>query len=127
MPLTPGRHTKLIYLLLVFWLFASASGMHGHYCLDGQEPPVSVHFDVIDAHDHNNEHLETHKDIDNKPMAVSLLKLFNLDLPFLIAALLLVFWPQLSRQAYGVSQPPSSWITLTGLRPPLRAPPVHSR
>lgn len=106
--------------------------MHGHYCFDGKEPPVSVHFDVMDSHNagpldsHSTEHMDKHKDIDNPSEAINLLKLFNLDLPFLIAALLLVFWPQISRQVFGVVQPPSTWITLTGLRPPLRAPPTHS-
>jgi hypothetical protein len=129
----PSRHSKLVYLLLALWLFASASGMHGHYCFDGQEPPVSVHFDVMDSHhaahldSHSAEHMDSHKDIDNPAPSISLLKLLNLDLPLLIAALLLVFWPRIIRQVYGVAQPPSCWITLTGLRPPLRAPPARSR
>lgn len=122
----PLIHPKLTYLLLAIWLFASASGMHGHYCLDGKEPPVSVHFDVMDDHGHSAEHMDSHKDIDNPAPTFSLLKLLNLDLPLLIAALLLVFWPSAIRQIYGVAQPPSSWITLTGLRPPLRAPPARS-
>lgn len=123
----PSRHSKIAYLLLVLWLFASASGMHGHYCFDGQEPPVSVHFDVMDSHGHSAEHMDSHKDIDNPAQPISLLKLLNLDLPLLIAALLWVFWPQISRQVYGVAELPSSWITLTGLRPRLRAPPFRSR
>lgn len=113
-------------LILLIWLFASMTGMHGHYCLDGQEPPVSVHFDLLGSHDHGDGE-DGHKDFDSKPMEMTFLKLLSLDLPFLAAALLLlIIWPLVRGQNFTYFNSPSTWLTITGLRPPLRAPPAHS-
>lgn len=114
--------------MLLIWLFASGSGMHGHYCFDGLEPPVSVHFDLVDGHDDIiDTDLPGHKDFDSKPAQISVLKVTNLDLPFLAALfLLIIVWPIVRGQRYALSKTPSSWLTVTGLRPPLRAPPAHS-
>lgn len=116
------HHKAFVYAALLFWLFASASGMHGHYCYDGMEPPVSVHFDLLSSHSDDDN--VGHKDIDTKPQ-ISALKVTNLDLPFLAALFLLVIiWPTVRGQRYALSKTPSSWLTVTGLRPPLRAPPA---
>lgn len=123
------HHKTFVYAALLLWLFASASGMHGHYCFDGLEPPVSVHFDLMSDHHIDDEHV-THKDFDSKPQVsmfkqVSVFKLTNLDLPFLAALFFLVIiWPVIRSQFYILSKTPSSWLTVTGLRPPLRAPPA---
>jgi len=119
------HHKVFVYALLLLWLFASGSGMHGHFCFDGMEPPVSVHFDVLD--DHDGPKLPGHKDVDSKPGQLDVLKTSNLDLPILAALLLLVFiWPVVRGQTYRRSNTPSSWLSVTSLRPPLRAPPVYS-
>lgn len=114
-------------MAVIFWLFASGSGMHGHYCFDGSEPPVSVHFDLMGDHE-QGEHSEAgHRDLDSKPMEMTFLKLLSLDLPFLAAALLLlIIWPLVGGQNFTYFNAPSTWLTITGLRPPLRAPPIHS-
>lgn len=114
-------------MAVIFWLFASGSGMHGHYCFDGSEPPVSVHFDLMGDHE-QGEHSEAgHRDLDSKPMEMTFLKLLSLDLPFLAAALLLlIIWPLVGGQNFPYFNAPSTWLTITGLRPPLRAPPIHS-
>ena len=113
-------------LLLLIWLFASLSGMHGHYCFDGQEPPVSVHFDLLDNQDHGDAEAG-HKDFDSKPMSMTFLKLLSLDLPFFAAALLLlIIWPVIRGQNFTYFNTPSAWLSITGLRPPLRAPPAYS-
>jgi hypothetical protein len=118
------RNRTFVYTALLFWLFASISGMHGHYCFDGMEPPVSVHFDVVGDHHDDDEHMG-HKDFDSKPMQVSALKITNLDLPFLAALFLLaIIWPIVRGQQFTLSKTPSSWLTVTNLRPPLRAPPA---
>jgi len=117
------HNRTFVYAALLFWLFASASGMHGHYCFDGMEPPVSVHFDLAVDHHDDDAHVG-HKDIDSKPQ-ISALKVTNLDLPFLAALFLLVIiWPVIRGQQYSLSKTPSSWLALTSLRPPLRAPPA---
>ena len=120
------RRKIFVYATLLFWLFASASGMHGHYCFDGIEPPVSVHFDLT-SDDHDDHEHVGHNDFDNKSSQITALKLLNLDLPFLAIALLLAFvWPIIRCQFYARSKTPSSWLSVTGLRPPLRAPPKNS-
>jgi hypothetical protein len=116
------HHKTFVYAALLFWLFASASGMHGHYCYDGMEPPVSVHYDLLSSH--NDDANLGHKDIDSKPQ-VSALKVTNLDLPFLAALFLLaMIWPIIRGQQFSLSKTPSSWLAVTNLRPPLRAPPA---
>ena len=120
-------HRKtFVYAALLFWLFASASGMHGHYCFDGLEPPVSVHFDVLNDHD---DHIDTvaHKDIDTKPAQSTALKILSIDLTCLAVALLLaIVWLVLRNTQYPLAVTPLTKSLLTGLRPPLRAPPTNS-
>ncbi|MFO1387989.1 hypothetical protein [Cellvibrio sp.] len=122
------HHKKYAYIALLIWFIASLTGMHGHYCFDGGEPPVSVHFDVVDGPDVDHNALgKVHIDVDNNPAQASAIKVFNLDLPFLALALFLVFvWPVIRGQHYNLSNTPSAWLTVTGLRPPLRAPPKNS-
>ena len=101
--------------------------MHGHYCFDGSEPPVSVHFDVMGEHDESLHDESGHTDVDSKPTELTLLKLLSLDLPFLAASLLLlIIWPLIRSQNFTYFNSPSTWLSVTGLRPPLRAPPAHS-
>lgn len=117
----PLFHTMCIYAALVLWLFASASGMHGRHCLDGMEPPVTVHFDALGAH-HDSQ--VGHQDVDIKTQ-VSALKLGNLDsLFFAVLICLAIFWPIVRGQSFYLFNTPRAWLTTTGLRPPLRAPPA---
>lgn len=119
------HHKKTVYAALLFWLFASVSGMHGHYCFDGMEPPVSVHFDLLNSHDDLDNEGPNHKDIDSKPMQISIIKVAGLDLLLLAALFFWIFlWPIICGQQYILSKAPSSWLTVTNLRPPLRAPPA---
>ena len=131
------RHKAFVYAALLLWLFATGSGMHGHFCFDGMEPPVSVHFDLLSEHDnhpaaddqdhHNdiNHHSAGHKDMDSKPALLDVLKLSNPDLHFLATLLLLVIvWPAIRGQKFHLSNTPSAWRSIVGLRPPLRAPPI---
>jgi hypothetical protein len=121
-------HRNYAYAALLVWLIASLSGMHGHYCFDGAEPPVSVHFDVVDGPDADHDVAnKMHVDVDNNPAQTNAIKILSIDLPFLALALLLVFvWPIVRGQGYNLSKTPSSWLTVTNLRPPLRAPPKNS-
>lgn len=114
-------HRKaFVYAALLFWLFASASGMHGHYCFDGMEQPVSVHFDLLSSHNDD----VGHKDIDSNPQ-ISVLKVIYLGLPFLIAlSLLAIIWCIVCGQQYTLYKTPVSGLSVTPLRPPLRAPPA---
>jgi hypothetical protein len=120
------RHKAFVYAILLLWFFASASGIHGHFCFDGKEPPVSVHFDILSGHDEH--HFDGHKDLDSKPGQLDALKVSSFSFLFLITALLLVIvWPLVQNQKYHLFNIPTSWLSIAGLRPPLRAPPIFSR
>ncbi|HOY22372.1 MAG TPA: hypothetical protein PK002_04425 [Cellvibrio sp.] len=117
------RHKTLAFAALVIWLITSWSGAHGHLCFDGQEPPVSVHMHTLGEHtDHAVD--EQHVDADVDLSQPFLAKLTKIDLPLLIAAALLlaVLFEKVSLVASNYSPTYSS--RRTGLRPPLRAPPV---
>jgi hypothetical protein len=76
-PLLRYRLYALISLLL--WLFVSWSGVHGHFCFDGQEPPISLHFDLLGEHAMHVDG-EASQDVDiEQPLSI-LVKTLKLDL-----------------------------------------------
>ena len=118
------HHKTLAFVALTIWLIASWSGAHGHLCFDGQEPPISVHMEMMAEHADHHAADEQHVDADVDLSQPLLAKLTKIDLPLLIAAaLLLAMWfEKISIVVSNYSPTYSS--RLTGLRPPLRAPPV---
>jgi len=52
------------FLAVLLLLFASSSHIHLRYCLDGDEAPVSIHFETADSHP--SDHTER-EDIPDKP------------------------------------------------------------
>ena len=62
----PKRSHQFAFVALALWLLSSWAGAHGHFCFDGQEPPVSVHMGVM------GEHLEHHADEDHQDADVDL-------------------------------------------------------
>lgn len=120
-PVLRYRSYALISLLL--WLMVSWSGVHGHFCFDGQEPPVSLHVDMLGGHtDHAPD--EAHQDIDIEQPQSVLVKTVKLDL-FVPVFLALVILLRAGGTAFTfqsiVSSRPRRSI---GVRPPLRAPPA---
>lgn len=119
----PKLSPHLAFLALAFWLLSNWAGAHGHFCFDGQEPPVSVHMDVMGGHleHHGNE---VHQDADIDLVQSALAKLSKIDLGLvLLAALalaLLILPTPIFTSAYRAFYPRVSlhW------RPLLRAPPV---
>lgn len=116
------KYKTLAFVALIFWLLASWSGAHGHFCFDGQEPPLSMHMDMLGEHpEHTNA--EQHADADIDVLQFAFAKLVKIDLPFLITALLLLavlfVKPSVAIPYY------SRYYSrrIIGLRPPLRAPP----
>lgn len=110
------------FAALILWLLTSWSGVHGHMCFDGQEPPLSVHMDMLGDHpEHHAE--EQHQDADLNPAQLVLAKLLKVDLPFIIAALLfgvvLLANPAVLRWCYTLRYAQGHY----GVRPPVRAPP----
>jgi len=85
---------------------------------------MTVHMDMLGDHpEHGSEELHIDADVDLSQLALA--KLVKIDLPFLLAATLLFATlfekPVISVVVY--SRIFSSYHI--GLRPPLRAPPVH--
>lgn len=114
---------SLVYVALLFWLLASVSGMHGHYCFDGKEPPLSVHSDLLTEHPEHHES-EMHVDADGDLFELVLAKLVKIDAPFLICALLFLLTLCPGQQLFFARYPRHFTPHITGLRPPSRAPPV---
>jgi hypothetical protein len=117
------RHKTLAFAALAIWLLLGWSGAHGHLCFDGQEPPMSVHMDMLGEHPEHHAD-EQHLDADMEMDQLALAKLVKFDLPVLLATLfLLVILCQ--QPAIFMSTCSRHYIRhLIGLRPPLRAPPV---
>ncbi len=117
------HHKIFAFAALIFWLIASWSGVHGHFCFDGQEPPVTVHMHMLGDHpEHDTD--EQHVDADVEVSQVTLAKLTKIDLPLLIAAALLlaVLFEKLLIVVSYYSHAYSS--RRAGLRPPSHAPPA---
>jgi hypothetical protein len=71
-------------------LFAALANAHAHVhlCLDGQEPPASVH--VVDSSNHMHEHLggtKGHDDLDLDVPNQALAKTLKYDSPAIVAAM----------------------------------------
>jgi hypothetical protein len=117
------RHKTIAFVALIIWLIAGWSGAHGHLCFDGQEPPISIHMDTLGEHpDHaaDEQHVDANVDLSQPLLA----KLTKIDLPLLLAAALL-FAVMFEKTSFVVSNySPTYSSRRTGLRPPLRAPPV---
>lgn len=101
-----------------------ASGVHTHLCFDGQEPPVSIQFDVLDTLSHpGDDHLQ---DVDIDPVKQLYAKLFKVDLPFLLIIGCLFALVFVQKTQYLSAQFFFPVLNFFKVRPPLRAPPAIS-
>ncbi len=115
------HHRTAAIVALIIWLFAVFSGVHSHFCLDGQEPPVSMHMGASNFHDgHSGD--DDHIDMDIELPQTFLAKLIKIDLPLLLAALVVLIFGKVSASTYTSYQSPSYRLPAR-IRPPLRAPP----
>lgn len=113
---------SLVAMLLLLWI----GGAVAHYCFDGLEPPLSVHFDNLMGHD-DHEHEPGHIDIEKPAQSDNLIsKIFQFDAVLFQIALfvyvllqLKTILPLAQQQAH---RPPKPKLLL----PPLRAPPAYS-
>ncbi len=117
------NHKTIVFMALAIWLITSWSGAHRHICFDGQEPPVTVHMELIGdhpEHDANEKHVDANFDLNQ----LLIIKLVKIDLPFLIATVLLLI--VLLKECVTFTSFYSRVFSshLIGLRPPLRAPPA---
>ncbi len=117
------RYRSYAMISLLLWLLMSWSGVHGHFCFDGKEPPVSLHVDMLGGHTVHN-HSEAHQDVDIEQSQSALIKTFKLDL-FLPVFLALVIVLQTRGTAFTIQSITSPRTRHSvGVRPPLRAPPA---
>lgn len=116
------RYKFFACVALFLWLTAALTGMHGHICFDGKEPPISVHIDLVESHTESAEH----QDVDVNLSPSVFLKLVKIDLPLLLAVFMLVLHITLVQHKILLPYTPIFPQRQPGLRPLLRAPPSLS-
>ena len=118
------RQSVLVYFALVAFVSALLIGAHGHFCPDGLEPPVSVHFDNLEGHPPHGGDQSLHQDADTKVVPEGVVNFFKVDLSALLPTLLLLlFWfATVHPRSLSFNFPPR-WSIPLSIRPPLRAPP----
>lgn len=105
---------------------ASWAGVHGHYCFDGQEPPISIHLDNVDTHKgHDVDSAHIDMDVDLSQSVVAKLLKFDATLPLLLVAIFVFFVLPKAPFFFSLSQAFHP-CRIVGLRPLPRAPPVTS-
>lgn len=117
------RSYQFAFVALALWLLSSWAGAHGHFCFDGQEPPVSVHMHALS--DHPEHHAdEDHQDADVDWAQSAIAKLSKLELGAILFAVVVLFPVRQPRQIasdhYSTLVPTHRSFT----RPLLRAPPL---
>lgn len=121
---TRAQRSMTASLLLFAFLVLPVGGAASHYCFDGQEPLVSVHFDNFAGHeDHADE--ARHVDAEKRLLAENVVgKVFQFDPGIPVSA-------QITEDAFEVARvipvpelPVRGYIGPWKHSPPLRAPPV---
>jgi len=115
-------HALICWILLSFWLFASCVSIHAHVCFDGQEPPVSIHLQMMDGHDdHHPQEVHDDQDVELQQWVITKITKLDFFLPlFFILTLLLIFIS--ARKPFFVYSN-LDLQSQSGLRPAVRAPP----
>tara|TARA_R100001163_G_scaffold65519_2_gene63052 strand:- start:1607 stop:2020 length:414 start_codon:yes stop_codon:yes gene_type:complete len=109
----------------VLLLFTSIGDVHGHYCLDGNEPAVSFHYENFEGHpEHQDEqeHSDYESELNLKP-TLNKLKLLN---DFLISTtdnVVVIYSLSLSDNFIIETDASFGNSEIFELTPPLRAPP----
>lgn len=122
----PGKPALLIALLCAVLLVMRLGGAHLHLCLDGSEPPISLH--VADSGEHHPAETSTapHADQDVAIGADVLAKKSGGGFDLAALAFAIAFLLFLAFRAPGI-RPQALALPLrsarTRLRPPLRGPP----
>ena len=112
----------VVLALLTLWV----GGVAMHYCLDGLEPAVTVHFENLDGHiEHGLD--SGHNDFEKQALSDNLVsKLIDLDLkPFFVVLYVLTIIASYSKVNFRQQKVPV-YFSPEVLLPPLRAPPLHS-
>lgn len=123
----PRSFYPFAFMALLLWLLGNLLGAHGHFCFDGQEPPLSVHVHLDGHHSHEHGHHaddSEHLDADVELLQLVIAKIGKIDIALLLLAVLCLLLairphriiPWVYRPFFPASEP--------HLRPHLRAPPL---
>lgn len=122
----PKANPAIVMILLLTLLVIRVGGAVSHYCFDGLEPSVTVHFDNLNGHIEHQDEL-AHNDIERMVLSDNLLSsVFELDSLLILCAFLmlgLLYFPfkPSSIPIFGIH-----FQNLKTLLPPLRAPPAFN-
>jgi hypothetical protein len=118
--------TAIVYLLLVVLLLLRVGGAVSHYCFDGMEPAVTIHFDNLSGHVQHDTAIG-HTDVEKQVLSDNLLsKIFEVDLLPAIAVLFLLALLPLGKSYSYLQVVVQLRNQSKNYRPPLRAPPLYS-
>jgi hypothetical protein len=115
----------LLTLLCILLVATRMSGVHMHFCLDGSEPPTTLHMEDAGIH-HDDHDDQNHSDIDVSLSSDTLVKSLgsHYDAPLLLT-LIFVFGAAVLTKLCRIhldSLPPLH-SQFAFIRPPLRGPP----
>lgn len=115
---------QIAFAALILWLLGNWIGLHGHFCFDGQEPPVSVHvhLDGHSTHDHHPE--EEHLDADVDLLQMVIAKLSKVDPGLMLLAVLLLLLVSPARRLFFSRYQTRPLHSFPYSRPLLRGPPL---
>jgi hypothetical protein len=112
----------LLFAALVMWLLTGWAGARGHFCFDGNEPPMSVHMELVGDHPEHSS-ADVHMDVD-----VDLWQLMKAGQFWFWVLISVVGFPLLYLLPLGVAPPRNAGLTAqqnSYFVPPLRAPPCR--
>lgn len=116
----------VVYVLLLVLLALRIGGAVSHYCFDGLEPAVTIHFDNLNGHVEHDAELG-HTDVEKQVLSDNLLgKMFELDSMLAIVALFLAALLSQSAGQNYFQRVVQQVNSARNFRPPLRAPPLVS-
>ena len=125
-----GKSATTLHVAVLILVLALIGNINSHYCFDGTEPPVTVHFELLDGHPEHKNTEQLHSDVDRNELSSALLsKLPDHDQSLFLSALLFLFSRIIPLRQTHIRPDDGLpvWEAPSSLRPPLRAPPKNSR
>jgi len=120
------KSTAIIYGLLLILLTLWVGGAVSHYCIDGLEPPVTVHFDNLNGHVEHDS-LSGHNDFEKSALPDNLLpKSLEIGIQQFLVILFILSISFVKARKINLLEIVQRYATPQVLLPPLRAPPIHS-
>ena len=115
----------IIYGLLVVLLTLWVGGAVSHYCIDGLEPPVTVHFDNLNGHVEHDSN-SGHNDFEKSALPDNLLtKFIELGIQQFLVILFILSMPFVNARKINLLEVLQKYATPQVILPPLRAPPAY--